>query len=118
LTLKAVISIKDLLSDETQYAIKYLDIAPQVSVGINGSSYEYYYSQKDIENVQTILSGDYASVIYQWYWDAYDRNDHYGVDNNRYYADNTQFALVTSGTLKTTENRPATLESSRVIQKP
>ncbi|MBP6256722.1 hypothetical protein KA405_03190 [Patescibacteria group bacterium] len=42
-TLKVETIIKDLLSNETQFATKYIEFEPTVSIGLSGQPYERRY---------------------------------------------------------------------------
>ncbi len=111
-TLKVETIIKDLLSNETQFATKYIEFEPTVSIWLSGQPYERRYrngKDKDprewtlIEWTLTKGKEKVEKFRYEVYLRSYDQELKTGVDGNYYYANGNQYTAVVSGDLAVLE---------------
>lgn len=101
LTLKATLKVRDKASDEVQFETIYLDIQPEVEIGLSGQPSEWLYGSenKEYELRGTLKGGSAEKITYAWYYKSYDHAYQYGVDGNRYYVDGREFTPLSSGHL-------------------
>ena len=82
---KIVSSIKDSLSNETQYVASYDDLVPRVNIGLDGQQYEWYYDTK-FKPIKGVLSWTVDKLTYaRYYRDRNNQSISQWLDGSMYY---------------------------------
>lgn len=112
-TLKIEATIRDTMTDETQFITKYIDYTPEVELWLEGQPYMYLYEEGDkwipdhaLHGVMRKWSDKVKELRYGIYYRSYDQEFQQWVDGNLYYvaSQGVNYLEVGSGVLKDTTN--------------
>ena len=100
LQLKLEIAVKDNLSDETRVNYEYLDIDPEVKIGLDGYANDWI-NTKLVKNYQVkseIVDGldKVMELSYEWYFKPYGFTQQVDTQGTYYYVNGEEMKLVES----------------------
>ena len=104
LKLKIFVTVKDNLSNETRSSVDYLDIEPEVKIGLNGYAYDwldeaslknYKLNAKIEKNLKKV-----KEVSYERYFRPFDFKQERDAEGTYFYVNGSAMKLVQTGTLE------------------
>ena len=104
LQLKIFVTVKDNLSNETRSSVEYLDIEPEVKIGLNGYAYDwldeaslknYKLNAKIEKNLKKV-----KEISYERYFRPFDFKQETDTEGTYFYVNGTSMKLVQTWTLE------------------